>query len=194
MGKRHGNTVGNLEILFLTQVLYTLHQFTGRTLHAKRIRHGNIERHRQAAFIGHRPAGNVLTENLHVGHLDGYRLAALQGHAERAFAFQLSYLFLCQALHRSGHVLHQFTELLAHRTEVALHFLHQHAIAFHKLQFLDVHFVQNQLFHGFYAFTAFGVTRRYGNALQGLTHDNPFFLAQGQDHGRNLLRQFHTIL
>ena len=79
--------------------------------------------------------------------------------------FEFSDLLLRETIDGGGNGLHQLAELLAHRAEVALHFLHENALSFDKREFLDIHLVHNQLLHSFDVLLLLGIDGRNHNFL-----------------------------
>ena len=95
-------------------------------------------------------------------------------------------------VHRSGNTLHEFAKLLAHRTEVALHLLHQHASTLDETEFLHIHLVHDQVLNGLYMLLLLSIDGRNHDGLQRLTHLDVHLTAQRQNHRRNLLGHLHA--
>ena len=157
------DAVGNLEAALLAQVLDALYEFAGIAFVAELVGDGDVEGYGQGAVVGNRPAGDILAEDFHILQLHGDGIACGQGQRQLA-SLKNGNLLLCEGYDGCVDVLHQLAELLAHRAEVALHFLHQHALGIHELHLLHVHLVQYELLHRQQTLLLLGVDGGNGDA------------------------------
>ena len=114
--------------------------------------------------------------------------------SDSTLLLEFCYLFLREFSHYGSHTLHQLAELLTHRTEVTLHFLHQHTGTLHETKFLDIHLVHDQVLHCLDMLLLFLIDGRNHNSLQRLTHLDIHLATQGKHHRGNLLSHLHAGL
>ena len=187
----HTDTVSYLKTAFLAQVLDSLDKLAGNAFLFQLLRNLDIQCNCKASFIGNGPSGNVLAEDFHIFAFDANFLPFCQAHSHTSL-FQLSDFFLRQSLDCRADALHQFSELLSHCSEVTLDLLDQNSLSVHKLKFFHIHFFQDEMLHGNDALLLGSICGRNGNALQRLTHNDVFFLAQTQHHAGYLLGKLHA--
>src|SRR5690554_1728418 len=186
--------IGNIQTTVLTQILNTVNQFTGITFLAQVLTNGNVQCHSNPSFIGHQPAGNVLTDDFHIL---GQQLELLPVylHGKRTSTFKSRYIFGSHCTNSRGYRLHQFAVLWTQRLEVWFNGFNQNTGTFFQvLQLLHIHLIQNQILHRFQLGLKAGIQNRDHDLLQGLTHLNAYLTTQGQYHRGNLLGIGHTLL
>ena len=175
-------SVGNFQAAFLAKVLNAVDNLARHTFFYKFVGEFHFESHGQIAFVRHQPTRNVFADNLYISRL--YRhFVAFHHQVDVSIAFQVGDGLLFQSFHLGGDTFHQLTKLLTHCTEVALHFLNKHALSiFNEVQFLNVHFAHNEVFHCLDVRSLTLVYGRNHDLQQGLAHLDVYLTAQSQHH------------
>ena len=158
------DAVGDLQTALLTDVLDAVDKLTGHTFVLQLLGQLHLKGDGQVAFIGHQPARDILRDDFHIDSFDGEGLT-LYLDADGALLFEFCNLLLRELVHSGGHTLHKLTELLAHRTEIALHLLHQYTGSLHETELLHVHLVHDEILDSLDMLLLFSINSRNHDGL-----------------------------
>ena len=173
--------VSYLESTFLADSLNPLDDFACNTFAAKFWSDVDVECNSYGTFYSNRPSRNVLTDDFNVFENDVDSIAVNIDWA-CSVLLEFSNLFLSELADCISYRLHHLAKLLTHDTEVTLNFLYEHSGSFHKLEFLDIYFVEDKLLHFIDICLLSLVCDRNADALQWLANNNLFLLSERQNH------------